>query len=72
MNAPPISGVLSGAPPTPSRAPWWAHTLVGFGLLAAGIVLVHLGEQTLGEGIVISAVGFLGVGSGHALAYRGA
>lgn len=52
--------------PTSTTVPWWAHALIGGVVLAAGAGLYALGAQTFGEGLIIAAVAFLGVGSGVA------
>jgi len=68
MAAPPgtvATATGNPAPPSPV-VPWWAHLIIGAVVLAGGIALVIHGDSMLGDGIVIAAVAFLGVGSGVA------
>ena len=52
--------------PSSTSVPWWAHVLIGIAVGALGAIFYAFGDHMFGEGLVISSVAFLGVGSGVA------
>jgi hypothetical protein len=67
MIPPATTSATTATTDTPS-APWYAHVIIGGMALGAGIALYALGAVTIGEALVVSAIAFLGVGSGVAAA----